>query len=868
MADELTRKNIVWQLMVEGNAKSELNTIKGKTEEAEKSVNSVTKSLGRAAKAFAVFVAARGAGRLISEGIKLAKTYEQTAVSFEVFTGSAQGARDILNELEKFSLRTPFSPKQVQDAAKTLLGFGRSTKDVISDLDILGNVAAATNTDINQLGLVFGQVAGVGKLQGQDALQFINAGIPLYQLLSESIGVSVAEVKELQEQGKITFDVLREAFVDASAEGGKFAGALLKQSQTIGGLFSTLKGIGETTLRELGNAFLPLLKTILPPLINFGFRLIDVFKEVARFAEPFTSILVDGLRPLGLALGRLFSSIRQGLGGVNLIQSAFTKVAQTLTFLANVATIVVGGLTDLFEFFRTGDSVIAKGIVLGVTNLGRALSNLPAIANGIVESFSVAFQNIENFAARTVIRSRILIEEAKRLIGRGNQDIIDNLEAQINSGLFNNQSVLDAFQRGFDAIANIEVKPPKIDTAENLAQSFDEGTEIGKRITKGIKEEVKKIADIVLQEIGAIRSTELQQEIDAIASVLAGVADLGASGEISLQLENELNKIVAILSDINGASEKALDDRNASIEEKFKAFAERSQAELVKSFEAGESPKSFLERLGFDEKTQRELQEAIKLASDSIGQLFDEQEERITRDVELQRSRVDELRDLGRDNTDETLRNEQERLDGLLEQQAQAQERQEALAAAEIATQKALAVAKTAAGLADAISKPFPANLVAFPLVLALIAQIAGAANGIGGLFQGFKDGTDYVNGPGTSRSDSIFARLSKGEGVVDAQTNNLRLRAGLNNENLAALSGLMLTNGFSIPLLKQEIVSGYSRTDNEAQSNSSLVKEVRKLQKINQALLNKREKGYMDKKAMRTLANRIQGQEFRKRLS
>lgn len=89
----------------------------------------------------------------------------------------------------------------------------------------------------------------------------------------------------------------------------------------------------------------------------------------------------------------------------------------------------------------------------------------------------------------------------------------------------------------------------------------------------------------------------------------------------------------------------------------------------------------------------------------------------------------------------------------------------------------------------------------------------AGVITGIvKGLFQvakssvmNFATGTDYVNGPGTGTSDSINARLSKGEGVINAKNNMNLLRTGIgvNDKRLpgivnAGLSTLAMENKLS----------------------------------------------------------------------
>ena len=219
------------------------------------------------------------------KAIQTAANFETTTQSFAVLLGSMAKAKDLLKDLTSFSLATPFDPTEIQDAAKTLLGFGRTAKDVKKDIEIIGTAAAATGAPLKSLSLVFGQVAGVGKLLGNDVLQFINAGVPVYQILADHLKVSVSEVKKLQEQGKITFDVLRQSFQEAAEDGGKFAGALEKQSKTLNGLMSTAKGVASELLVAFGSKLSGFMSRSLSGLISFGRGLKEIIAPTKTVAQ-------------------------------------------------------------------------------------------------------------------------------------------------------------------------------------------------------------------------------------------------------------------------------------------------------------------------------------------------------------------------------------------------------------------------------------------------------------------------------------------------------------------------------------------------------------------------------------------------------
>ena len=64
-----------------------------------------------------------------------------------------------------------------------------------------------------------------------------------------------------------------------------------------------------------------------------------------------------------------------------------------------------------------------------------------------------------------------------------------------------------------------------------------------------------------------------------------------------------------------------------------------------------------------------------------------------------------------------------------------------------------------------------------------LTGLVKGVFAGVRSRIQSFAEGTEYVNGPGTETSDSISARLSKGERVIPANIN--KQLAGLKNRDL-----------------------------------------------------------------------------------
>lgn len=88
------------------------------------------------------------------------------------------------------------------------------------------------------------------------------------------------------------------------------------------------------------------------------------------------------------------------------------------------------------------------------------------------------------------------------------------------------------------------------------------------------------------------------------------------------------------------------------------------------------------------------------------------------------------------------------------------------IALAQIAIETGVATAK---GISSAMSVPFPANLAAIATTIATI--IGGMASAISTVKSAKFATGGYVSGPGTGTSDSIPARLSNGESVINARS-------------------------------------------------------------------------------------------------
>ena len=202
--------------------------------------------------------------------LQTAASFEQLAISFRVMTGSAQTGQELTDAIIKLGAETPMTAQQLSKAAQLLLSFGESAENIIPDLKLLGDITGGEVNRFNMLALAFAQVGANGKLMGQDLLQMVNAGFNPLQIMSQTTGKSMGELRKEMEMGRISFQMVAQAMKDAASEGGRYFGLMEQQSQSLNGRLSTLGDTWEQVAKSIGDVFAPAAKTAVNALITLG----------------------------------------------------------------------------------------------------------------------------------------------------------------------------------------------------------------------------------------------------------------------------------------------------------------------------------------------------------------------------------------------------------------------------------------------------------------------------------------------------------------------------------------------------------------------------------------------------------------------
>lgn len=213
---------------------------------------------------------------------KLGMEAEKTATAFRGLAGSEEVSGKLLRQLNKYADDTVWNRPEIQEAAKTMMGYGISTETVYEDLKMLGDVAMGDKNKLQSLALVFSQISSNAKLNGEDLNQLINAGYNPLLDISALTGKSVATLREEMSKGAISADLVRQAFQRATGPGGKFYDMIERMANSTPGAFDQLKGKFSAGLLKIYDAIQP---KLIPAFQTMGKVLEKLFIVLAGVAE-------------------------------------------------------------------------------------------------------------------------------------------------------------------------------------------------------------------------------------------------------------------------------------------------------------------------------------------------------------------------------------------------------------------------------------------------------------------------------------------------------------------------------------------------------------------------------------------------------
>lgn len=484
-------------------------------------------------------------------GVRLAAQWEQTQIAFTTLLGSAEKANKFLGDLVEFAARTPFQFTGLAQASRQLLAYGFAAEQVLPTLQSIGDAVSALGggqAEIQRAVLALGQMQAKGKVAGEEMRQLTELGIPAWEMLAESIGVSIPEAMRLVEKRAIDASTGIAAILEGINR--RFSGSMEVQSRTLLGRLSTLRDNVEIILRGLGQDILR--------LTRLGERIDRLTQAVSRFAAAvtqhgfivalarafppwmqavivgITGAIVGGLVPaivawLIPALKKLSISLWATLKPLLPWMAVGAAVALTAYFLAkawghlgDVARVVWSSIAAIALY---GASLVVRGIGLILAGVGAivpafrgaaqaVLGLADSLKNSASQSVAAARSAIQTIrAAQQAESAQTAVAKAGQKASQTQQQLAEDMEALTKAAGNNIQS--------FDEVHQIQEEMASspamaFDIEEPAIPALGGVTNIG----SALGEQVAQIADTA-----ANAWTRLQQAMEPVNRAVQWIKD-------------------------------------------------------------------------------------------------------------------------------------------------------------------------------------------------------------------------------------------------------------------------------------------------------------------------------------------------------
>lgn len=287
----------------------------------------------------AILSAGFGASKILN----IASEFEQLEIRLKQVMGSAEAGRQAFAWIKQLGEQSPYSVKQVTDAFMMLKNFGLDPMD--GTLRQVSDAASKFGKDaqaMTSISLALGQAWGLGKLQGQDMMQMVNAGLPVWDMLATATGKTIPELRKMSEAGELGRDVMRQLIDEM---GRVSEGAAQEKMDAYAGAISNMGDAFDNAINSMREAG--------------GFEWItQSIQGFTKTIQPTTSLFIELGGTVGDVLGAMWDVVDFVFSQISMaISNVFGKGGEAISafdvFKGVLATVQIGLIA-----FRTGFEVI------------------------------------------------------------------------------------------------------------------------------------------------------------------------------------------------------------------------------------------------------------------------------------------------------------------------------------------------------------------------------------------------------------------------------------------------------------------------------------------------------------------------------
>ena len=536
----MAREQVEYIISLKDLFSKQIETAVKKTQELDKSVKQTQITFNGIANLASGLLAGIGVASFAQSVFQTGQQFEKFEVGLRTFTGSAESAKQVFNDIKKDASTTPFEVEPLFKGVTALISTGMSAKDARKDVIALGNAIVATgggNDELSRMVLNLQQIKNVGKATAADIKQFGYAGINVFKLLEQSTGLSSDKLAKME----ISYEMLTEALRMSAEKGGAYFGAMSNAMLTTEGQVSNLKDSFNFFAADVFNTLKPAIDSVISGLattINYLKEGLNWMKENKDIVGAMAVAFVTA----GVAI---------------LAYNTYIKLSAWYTGLSTAAiilnTLVTEGMSAAWVALNIAMSANPIGlIIVGLATLAGTIyyvtKNWDELKDSVISAWDW-FVRL-SIAIPPLYFTLKLLGELVKYVANNWEGIKETFYGVVNVFNVVGRSI-NAVSEAFDKLLKRDFKGAKASMQEALDIDIGKAYEDGKR--KYIADRVKMSK--ATQEISTQNATQIglngSSKITGNAKSIVGGQSLASGKSQSVQPKNTYINITSLINTLN-----------------------------------------------------------------------------------------------------------------------------------------------------------------------------------------------------------------------------------------------------------------------------------------------------------------------------
>ncbi|EHB5187047.1 tape measure protein [Listeria monocytogenes] len=348
---------------------------------------------------------------VVGSAIGRVDTIDTATKSLTVLTGSAKDAQLVMTDLTAAIDGTPIALDAVALGAKKMVAAGMKAANVKPVFTAIADAAYGVGNgseSIDQMTDAIAALQASGVAYADDINRLVDAGVPAWQILANSTGKSVGEMKKYVSEGSLESTKaiamltkgIEEGTTGMAGNTAKMAGLAKTAGNTISGSFANMKTAAVKSLANIAeNLKGPIIQAL--EVAKNAFKQFAAVTASPEFQKKLSDLIqkIKEFIPVLIEWAPLLAKVAAGFVAFNILSSVYSKVAGLVMAFRGLASsgTLLGGIVNTVKGsflalkVALGSAAAAFGVIIAV--IGAVI----AVAYGMYVSFKENTANIKGF---------------------------------------------------------------------------------------------------------------------------------------------------------------------------------------------------------------------------------------------------------------------------------------------------------------------------------------------------------------------------------------------------------------------------------------------------------------------------------------